>query len=133
MTAPSRRRVSTIALAGAAGLVLTTAACSSGGSSSSSGGATPRPTSTLAEQGPAGNVQLTAPATLPPTKGAPGGSTVFPTIAPTESRKLQSEVAKLPGVRTVTYYTNFHQIQVYFDAGATADQRNAVERLITGH
>jgi hypothetical protein len=57
---------------------------------------------------------------------------VFPHIAPSQRKQLQARIAKLGGVQTVSYYTNFKQLQVYWAKGVTAAQKAAVVRVVTG-
>jgi hypothetical protein len=121
------------------GTVPALAACSS----SSSGGGTPSPSaSTTAStpgaiqttkkpkaSGPAG--VITAPASTSPTKGALGGSEVFPHIDAQTGKSLQSRLAKFAGVRTVTYYPQFKQLQIYFTSTATDSQKEAAIKAVT--
>jgi hypothetical protein len=39
----------------------------------------------------------------------------------------------MAGVRTVTYYPQFHQLQVYYASDATGAQRTAVYDVVTAH
>jgi hypothetical protein len=101
----------------------------------SAGSSEPAPTHTSSPKvvGPAGGkAQVTAPTTVAPTKGATAGSEVFPHIAPSRRKDLQSTIGKLAGVQTVTYYTNFKQLQVYWVKGVTAAQKAAVVHAVTG-
>jgi hypothetical protein len=134
------------ALTVAALAVMVTAGCSSSSSSGTPSGngstapgtpgsSTPAPTHTKSPDagGPAGpKTQVTTPTTVAPTKGAIGGSEVFPHITPSEGKHLTARLLKLPGVRSATYYTNFKQLQVYFDDNATQDQKAAAARAVTG-
>lgn len=108
---------------------------SSAPGSQSSSGPAPKPTHTKTPNagGPAGTkTQVTTPTTVAPTKGAIGGSVVIPHVAANQRKHLSAELAKLPGVRNITYYTNFKQLQVYFTDAATQDQKAAVLRAASG-
>ncbi|HVT21036.1 MAG TPA: hypothetical protein VHE57_06585 [Mycobacteriales bacterium] len=108
----------------------------SGGSAASggSGGAATSPAPSATKPGAYGpNGKITKPAYNPPSSTSPGGSTVYPRISQHERKKIANHVIKMPGVRTVTYYPQFKQIQVYFKPGTTTEQRQAVYRYITAH
>jgi hypothetical protein len=119
--------------------VATLGACS--GSSSSGGSPSASPTSSaqiggppLATAGAAGpNGKITAPVSNPPRPGVPGGSEVFPHVTQSAYRHLINPMKKLAGVRAVTYYPQFNQLQVYFDKGVTGAQRQAAYDYVAQH
>lgn len=117
-------------------LLATVAACSSG-SSSPSAHTTPTQAPASADMhghkatGP--NGFITAPASNPPSSGVPGGSEVFPHIDTKLDKQLYPKLLKMAGVRSVAYYPDFNQLQVYYATDATADERQAVYTYVTSH
>jgi hypothetical protein len=130
----SRRRVASLLAVGLAAFALTACSSSSSGGSGGSDGNASSPAPVVTSPGAYGpNGKITKPAYNPPSSTSPGGSTVYPKISKQDRKKIANHVIKMPGVRTVTYYPQFKQIQVYFKAGTPSEQRQAVYRYITAH
>lgn len=135
---PTNKEVYAAALAiAAAALAGCSGSSSSGGSGSPSASA--RPTETiggpfLTSPGAVGpNGHITAPASNAPSRTSPGGSEVFPHVSNAERKRLTTPLLKFAGVRTVTYYPQFRQLQIYYKAGTTSAERDAVYRYVVAH
>jgi hypothetical protein len=88
----------------------------------------------LAPGGHGPNGDITAPASNPPNKLSPGGDEVFPNIpGGKELDKVRNHLSKFPGVRTVTYYPQYDQLQVYYSTKATNANRDRVYRYVVKH
>jgi len=94
-------------------------------------GVTPIPS--LAPGGHGPNGDITAPATNAPSKTSPGGSVVFPNVDSKQARTLVARLSKFKFVRSAPYYPQFDQLQVYFDKGATAADRDKVHTYVVRH
>jgi hypothetical protein len=128
--------LATLGLAAAAAAAISLGGCSSSSSAGSAGSPSGIGTPTFhatapGVYGPNGNI--TAPATNAPSSGSPGGSVVFPHVSAKQRPMLANHLAKFPGVRTVTYYPQFHQLQVFYFADATSTDRQRVYRYVTSH
>jgi hypothetical protein len=114
-----------------------------GCSGSSSGGTAAAPEGTAASSSPlpgatvpgvhGPNGDITAPASNPPSSTSPGGSTVFPKISARQRTPIDNHLVTMPGVRTVAWYPQFQQIEVYYKAGTTSSERQAVYDYIAAH
>lgn len=94
-------------------------------------GVTPIPD--LAPGGHGPNGDITAPVTNAPSKTSPGGSEVFPNVSSAQSKRFAKHLSKLAAVRTVTYYPQFDQLQVYFTDTASAADRKRVHDYVIKH
>jgi hypothetical protein len=97
----------------------------------SSLGISPIPGLSAGGHGPNGDI--TTPVSNSPSKTSPGGSVVFPNVSGKEADRVYNHLLKMPGVRSVPYYPQFDQLQVYFDKGATAADRTAVHDYVVQH
>jgi hypothetical protein len=91
------------------------------------------PIPSLAPGGHGPNGDITSPVANPPSKTSPGGSEVFPNVSQADSAKFTRHLNKVKGVRAVTYYPQFDQLQVYFSKSATTAARERVHRYVVTH
>ena len=105
---------------------------SSGSGASGQGAPSLSPVPGISSPGVYGpNGVITKPTFNPPEKTSPGGSTVYPHVSGKLEQSIANHVVTMDGVVRVTNYPQFKQIQVYFEKGATTEQRQAVYRYIT--
>jgi hypothetical protein len=94
-------------------------------------GINPNQTFAPGAHGPAGDI--TAPTSAPPNPTSPGGYEIFPNVTAAQRNQMGNHLVKIHGVRTVTYYPQFKQLQIYFTASATSADRKRVYRYVTTH
>jgi hypothetical protein len=91
------------------------------------------PVPSLAPGGHGPNGDISSPVANPPSKTSPGGSEVFPNVSQANSAKFTRHLNKVKGVRAVTYYPQFDQLQVYFSKSATTAARERVHSYVITH
>jgi ABC-type oligopeptide transport system substrate-binding subunit len=68
----------------------------------------------------------------PKSSPIPNGAKSFEKVTPKQAKKLETSLATLHGVQSVTYYKNTHELQVYFHSATSSDQQT-VTNLVKEH